>query len=565
MIEAGTVAALFAATVLGAAGGGVAMVRPTGHPRSASLVMAAGLALEAVTHAAALLPGAAAAAAHPVSLVLTMAAAGAMLVATAALDRVAPARSQAIAAALAVVAALAALLIEGAAGPLRAAVMLGAAVLLWRVPRGAYRPAAIAAGLWAAALVLLPVLGLGAAEPAGLALAGSLLPAAAGLLFAHAGRVAGPGAALLPALLSSMGEGLLVLDPGLRVVVLNDALRRFLDLPEAEPVPDTLADVLFGLSRRGTLGEGDPEAQAAAFIGRLAEATGDEAPAFEWSLGDGRTCLVSAERMPDGGLVANFTDVTEQMNVLRVMVEARDSAEQANRAKTEFLANMTHELRSPLNTIIGFSTMIRDQVMGPVGTEAYRGYAEDIHQSGQRLLSVINDILDAARLEAGRIGLDESLLDLRASIDAVVRGLKAAAAEKKVTVAVWVHEAMPPIRADDKRLQQVIRHLLSNAIKFSPASAEVVVEAGLGEGDTIVVAITDHGIGMSAGELDVALQSFHQADGALGRRYEGAGLGLALAKGLIELHGGRLEIDSMPGKGTSVAVVLPGSRIVRDL
>jgi signal transduction histidine kinase len=256
--------------------------------------------------------------------------------------------------------------------------------------------------------------------------------------------------------------------------------------------------------------------------------------------------------------------VEERTAALRVAVDelraAKERAELADRTKSEFLANMSHELRTPLNAILGFAEVLRDAIMGPLDTR-YRSYAADIHGSGQHLLDVINDILDLSKIEVGRLELREDSVALRDIADACRRVIEAKAATAGVALVFTVADDLPLIDADTTRLKQVLLNLLSNAIKFTPSGGCVTISAWA-EASGLVIAVADTGIGMRAQDIPIALEPFRQIDAVLNRRYEGTGLGLPLAKRLIELHGGTIEIDSAPGRGTTVRVRLPALRII---
>jgi two-component system, cell cycle sensor histidine kinase PleC len=245
---------------------------------------------------------------------------------------------------------------------------------------------------------------------------------------------------------------------------------------------------------------------------------------------------------------------------VRELEEARIAAEELSRVKSQFLANMSHELRTPLNAIIGFSEVIRDARMGPVDAR-YRDYARDIHNSGDHLLRLINDVLDLAKVEAGRLELHEEPLDLsklfldcnRLIADRLVAG--------RLEFASTLPSAPPQIVGDELRLKQILLNLLSNATKFTPPGGRIRLSAAvIAEG--LAIAVADTGIGMEPNEIAIALEPFRQVDGAFARRFEGTGLGLPLAQRLAELHGGRLAITSTKGSGTVATLYLPARRVL---
>ncbi|HEV2548255.1 MAG TPA: ATP-binding protein, partial [Stellaceae bacterium] len=245
---------------------------------------------------------------------------------------------------------------------------------------------------------------------------------------------------------------------------------------------------------------------------------------------------------------------------VRELEEARIAAEELSRVKSQFLANMSHELRTPLNAIIGFSEVIRDARMGPVDTR-YRDYAGDIHNSGDHLLRLINDVLDLAKVEAGRLELHEEPLDLRRLFLDCSRFIADRLANGRLEFTSTLPDGPPQILGDELRLKQILLNLLSNAIKFTPPGGRIKLSAAvIAEG--LAIAVADTGIGMEPDEIAIALEPFRQVDGAAARRFEGTGLGLPLAQRLAELHGGRLAITSSKGSGTVATLYLPGRRVL---
>ena len=252
-----------------------------------------------------------------------------------------------------------------------------------------------------------------------------------------------------------------------------------------------------------------------------------------------------------------FRDQAIEEQHLRV---AKDGAEAANRAKSEFLANMSHELRTPLNAVIGFSEMIKAEMFGPVG-ERYRGYAADIFKSGSHLLELINEILDLSKLEAGQVELSEEEIDLAGAIEACLHLVEAQAQKAKIQLSTTLDPEVRVIRADDRRMRQILINLLSNAVKFTPDGGKIRV-ASFRKGGGLAIAVSDTGIGIAAEDMSKVMKTFGQVESKISRKHEGTGLGLPLAKHLVELHGGTLTIDSKVDVGTTVTVMLPSNRIV---
>jgi two-component system, cell cycle sensor histidine kinase PleC len=243
---------------------------------------------------------------------------------------------------------------------------------------------------------------------------------------------------------------------------------------------------------------------------------------------------------------------------------ARIAAEDASRSKSAFLANMSHELRTPLNAIIGFSELTRDAAFGPVN-DRYREYAQDINAAGQHLLEVISDLLDMARMEAGKFQLQEMEFDLAELADEAHRLVLRDADKAGITLTNDIPRDLPMLIADRLRLKQILLNLLSNALKFTHQGGSIQQSATVAMDGALVISVSDTGIGMSAAEKEKALQPFEQIDNSMHRQADGVGLGLPLTKALIELHGGRLEIETMPGVGTIARIFLPAARLVQTM
>jgi signal transduction histidine kinase len=239
---------------------------------------------------------------------------------------------------------------------------------------------------------------------------------------------------------------------------------------------------------------------------------------------------------------------------------ARDQAESANRAKSEFLANMSHELRTPLNAVIGFSELIRDVALGPIGNDKYREYASDIHGSGEHLLDLINDILDLSKIESGAEELNEEDIDLPDLADSVIRLVRQRAHKDDIALAVEVADGLPRLRADQRKLRQILVNLLTNAVKFTEPGGGVTLRVWVSSEGGHLIQVTDTGIGIAPEEIPKALSQFGRVASSLGRDREGSGLGLPLTKALVELHGGSLDLQSEIGAGTTVTVRFPANR-----
>lgn len=247
---------------------------------------------------------------------------------------------------------------------------------------------------------------------------------------------------------------------------------------------------------------------------------------------------------------------------------ARVAAESASLAKSQFLANVSHELRTPLNAIIGFSAMLGNEQFGPLGNAKYVEYSRDIQDSGKHLLDVINDILDLTKAEAGKLSVTFASLNLTKIIEKALRIVAGHAYERKVDIYMDVPEKLPKIIADPVRLVQILLNVLSNAIKFSHEGGKITVRARAESARQGVhyftLDIEDHGIGMSEADIRKAFSTFNQADAGLNRKYEGAGLGLPLTKRLVDLHHGKIKIESKVGEGTTVTIRLTSDPSLLD-
>ena len=252
--------------------------------------------------------------------------------------------------------------------------------------------------------------------------------------------------------------------------------------------------------------------------------------------------------------------VRERTRELRA---AKEHAEVSSRSKSEFLANMSHELRTPLNAIIGFSDIMRRESFGALGNDRYREYAVDIHQSGQHLLEVINDILDLSKIETGKVDLHEEVFCPTQVIEASMRLVRERALSRNIALDIKLAGALPRLRADKRMVKQILINLLSNAVKFTPEGGCVVLSAAA-SADGLCVAVIDNGIGVAPEDIPKALEVFGQVEGSHQKRYEGTGLGLPLSRSLCELHGGSLDFASKLGEGTTVTVHFPAARLIAD-
>jgi len=258
------------------------------------------------------------------------------------------------------------------------------------------------------------------------------------------------------------------------------------------------------------------------------------------------------------------TDISEQKKLERDVIRAKDEAELANRAKSEFLANMSHELRTPLNAIMGFSQLMKNQTFGPIGDERYRTYAGDVFESGEHLLSLINDILDLSKIEAGSAELRETDIDIKATVEKCLTLVKDRSTEAGLNLVTKPTPEFPALRADERMLKQMLINLLTNAIKFTATGGTITVGWEVADDGRLKIAVHDTGIGIAAEDLPKAMEVFGQIEGSFERHFEGTGLGLPLVQSLAALHGGGIEIDSAVDVGTAVAIWFPPERAVQS-
>jgi two-component system cell cycle sensor histidine kinase PleC len=379
--------------------------------------------------------------------------------------------------------------------------------------------------------------------------------------------------------IETIPEAFVLWDAENRLVLCNSNFQELHQLPDEAVVAGTSYETIVATGRKPLI---------RATVAHDSEPRG--ARTFEAQLEDGRWMHISERRTKDGGYVSVGTDITklkqheqkliegekrqrativdlrksqqtlerqtaELADLAEKYAEEKTRAEEANAAKSKFLANMSHELRTPLNAIIGFSEIMESGMFGPLGADKYVEYSRDIRESGEYLLDVINDILDMSKIEAGGIRLSPETVELDSLLADCIRVVSTRAGEKRLAVKAEVDPEIH-LSADRRALKQIALNLLSNAVKFTPDGGAVTVQGRLRAG-AVIIGIKDNGIGIPRQALQKLGRPFEQVESQLTKRHQGSGLGFAIAKSLVELHGGTMRIRSRLGRGTLVVVRLP--------
>ncbi len=359
--------------------------------------------------------------------------------------------------------------------------------------------------------------------------------------------------------LDHLFEGVAVIGGNGRLKLSNPAFARIWQLSPVEIKGEPHVKVLVDQMRSFFDTGGGWEAQRDEWLSLM----GDREPrSGRIERNDGTVLNYASVPLPDGDVLLIYIDISDSTRVERALHERNDALEAADQLKSEFIANVSYELRTPLNTIIGFAEILNFQYFGALNAQQLE-YSGGILQSSQRLLSLINDILDLATIEAGHMVLERDTFDIRAALTGVLSLIRERARNKGVAIELDCPDGIGELVADERRLKQALFNLISNAVKFTPENGHVSVAARR-QGDEIVLRFTDSGIGIPEKDRERVFGKFERGSGPEARN-AGAGLGLSLVKSLIELHGGRIELDSEEGVGTTVTCHLPTGRQTMEM
>lgn len=353
------------------------------------------------------------------------------------------------------------------------------------------------------------------------------------------------------ATLDNLQEGVAVFGSDGKMKLHNPAFARIWDMPEAALIAEPHIGEVIDLMRPFYPADEDWEDTKS----RLADDIGAREPVrARLERADGRILDYALVPLPDGATQLSYLDVTDTIRVERALRERAEALEAADRLKSEFISTVSYELRTPLNTIIGFAEMLSKQYFGALN-ERQVEYCDDILSASQRLLAIINDILDLASIDAGRMTLDLSPVPVLGLMEETAQIMADLARERDLALEVKVPRALPDLRADPRRLKQALCNLVSNAIKFTPAGGKITLSAEAA-GQYVALAVADTGMGIAPEHQSRVFKEFERGTAPDARRM-GAGLGLSLVKRIVELHGGTVHLASMPGDGTTVMARVP--------
>lgn len=380
---------------------------------------------------------------------------------------------------------------------------------------------------------------------------------------ARAERAARQAHDLLLDAIDSVAEGFVLYDAQDRLVVCNQRYRDlFIDNPDLAQPGTSFEAVLREGARRGLYRV--PAECLEDWIQKRLALHRDGGPPAEVQLCDGRWLLIEERRTSGGGTVGVRSDITDLKRRALELAAARDEAESANRRKSDYVHHLSHELRTPLTAVLGFAEILRDQLMGPPDNPRYREAAGQIVTAGEYMLELINNLLDLARIEAGRMELYEEPCNLSLLVDATAAMMAERAARGRIALDWAVPEDLPSLHGDPTLIRQMLTNLIGNAVKFTPPGGCVTVTAARETDGRLSLCVADTGRGMAPEQIPLALAAFRQAHDRMTVPEHGSGLGLPLTSALLELHGGEMAIESAPGLGTSIRLLFPAARVGTD-
>jgi two-component system cell cycle sensor histidine kinase PleC len=352
---------------------------------------------------------------------------------------------------------------------------------------------------------------------------------------------------------AALQEGFALFDPEDRLVICNETYKSYFPLIREIIEPGVpFEELIRRAAERGQNIESmdDPEAWVQARLNAHAQAGGT----FEHEFSDGRYVWVTERKTRDGSTLSTYVEITELKLRELELERARKEAEAASRAKSDFLANMSHEFRTPLNAIIGFTEVMCRQMLGPIENEQYREYLDSVLDSSLHLLRMVNDLLDFEKVEANRLSLNETVVDISEVVASCKNMLAHRAKTNDIALYSESPEPAPLVKVDELAIKKALINVIANAVKFTKAGGAVAIKTEVNASGDVVIRVIDTGIGIQEQDLERILIPFVQVGSG---SVEGTGLGLSITKSLVELHSGTLSIASTPGDGTTVAITLP--------
>lgn len=363
---------------------------------------------------------------------------------------------------------------------------------------------------------------------------------------------------LLTSIFDTSEVGIIVTDHNRRIIKVNDSFVRIYGWERDELVGHDFVDIIAAEDREWARKNHEQ------FIREGVRSTG-EMRVTRKNGGIANTLVTTATLELSNNRrfqVTTVTDITMRKQMELSLRKAKEQADSANHAKSSFLANMSHELRTPLNAIIGFSEMIMNETFGPVGHAKYKEYLGDVHLSARHLLEIINEVLDMSKIEAGRVELDEKLVDMPVLLDSVTRIMLSRAFSSGLEIVQNVDKNLPGLYADPRLIRQIVINLVTNALKYSKEGGKIIITANIDDHKNMRIVVKDEGVGIAEDRLEEALEPFSQvSDPVESRGFQGTGLGLPLAKAMTELHDGKLTLESSLGQGTTVTLIFPKDRV----